>query len=265
MTLADIAHRTRPATWPPTARLHMVPAVNCPSRIDHRLVIVLFATDAAFVLLHLALGRGVFHNELLSMYHDGGFAEWFQYTKEFWIFVLLAILAVRKRSGLLFTLSLLFAYLLVDDSRQLHEKLGRVITEWAALQNHNLGELLWSAAVGAIFLVPIGLGYLRSDGDTRRIARWILGLTALLAFFAGVVDTLNMWVRIGGLSMVDLGGEVIEEIGELVVMSAILTFVFGLVPDRLALSSGRPDTSRPEEGVGRQEEPRLAASQFHSN
>jgi hypothetical protein len=252
------------ATWAPTPSLPMFPTVNCPSRIDHRLVIVLFATDAAFVALHVAHGRGVFNHELLSLYLDASFSEWFQYTKEFWTFVLLAILAARKRSGLLFTFSLLFAYLLLDDSRMLHEKLGRVITSWLALQNHNLGELLWSAAVGAIFLVPIGLGYLRSDGDTRRIARWILGLTALFAFFAGVVDTLNMWVMIGGRSMGELGGELIEEIGELVAMSAILMFVFGLVPARLTVSLGA-EASSPEDGAARQENGRLAVNQFHSD
>jgi hypothetical protein len=55
---------------------------------------------------------------MLSMYYEGGVSEWFQCTKEFWSFVLLAVLAARRRSLLLFTLSLLFAYLLLDDSRQ---------------------------------------------------------------------------------------------------------------------------------------------------
>lgn len=243
----------------------MFPTVNCPSRIDHRLVIVLVATDAAFVLLHLALGWGLFTNELLSMYHDGGFSEWFQYTKQFWSFVLLAVLAARRRSLLLFTLSLLFAYLLIDDSRRLHEEFGALITSRAALQSHNVGELLWSAAVGAIFLVPIALGYLRSDGDTRRIARWILGLTAVFAFFGGPLDTLNTWVTIGGRSMLDLGGELIEEIGELLAMSAILTFVFGLVPARLAVRVGA-EASSPKDGAAAwQGERRLAATQFHSD
>jgi hypothetical protein len=235
--------------------------VNCPSRIDHRLAIVLFATDAAFVFLHLA-GPALFHNNpLLSLYYDGGFAEWFQYTKEFWAFVLLAILAFRRRSPLLFVLSLLFVYLLLDDSRQLHEKLGGAVVSHSALQSQNVGELVASAAVGAIFLVPIGLGYLRSDGDTRRIARWVLGLTALLAMFGGVIDALNTVVTIGGRDMMELGGELTEEIGELLVMSAILTFVFGLVPDRLAFrSSAEASTTKDGAAMEWQGEGRVVAS-----
>lgn len=227
--------------------------MNCPSRIDHRLAIVLLATDAAFVFLHLA-GPAVFHNPLLSLYHDGGFAEWFQYTKEFWAFVLLAILAARRRSPLFFSLSLLFVYILLDDSRRVHEKLGGIVASRGGLQSQNLGELVAAAAVGAILLVPIGLAYLRSDRDTRRTARWVLGLTALFATFGGVLDALNTVVTIGGRELMDLGGELIEEIGELMVMSAIVTFVFGLVPARLAARSSR-DATRTEDELSSSSQP----------
>jgi hypothetical protein len=71
-------------------------------------------------------------------------------------------------------------------------------------------------------------------------------------------------MTIGGRSMIELGGELIEEIGELLAMSAILTFVFGLVPARLALRVGA-EASSPKDGAAWQGERRLAATQFHSD
>lgn len=215
-----------------------------PSRAAHTLAIVLFATDMCFVILHVSRRFGwLVDDPLLSLYRDGGYAEWFQYTKELWAFLLLGIRAARRRSALAFGLSLPFLFFLLDDSLRLHENLGEIVVGWSARWSfpgpvsQPSAEVAVSATIGTALLVPLGLGYLRSDGDTRRIARRVLGLVLVLGLFGVAFDALHAVLPIPGLGLA-------EEAGELLVMSAIVAYVFGLVPatsaDHAALERARP-------------------------
>lgn len=205
--------------------------MKLPSSIDYRLLSLLLAIDVCFVLVSVGERLGLLPTDpLLRITEDRGYSEWFQYTKELGIFLLLAIAGARRRSRLLIVLSLLYVYLLLDDMLQIHEQVGDLIASWGVLQPYSrlrpakdLGQLLWSAAVGSAFLVPIGLAYLRSDGDTRRIARWVLALTGVIAVFGVVIDFLAVGV---------FGNSLMEEPGEMFVMSVALAFVFAVVPPR---------------------------------
>ncbi|WP_242360281.1 hypothetical protein [Anaeromyxobacter sp. SG17] len=217
--MADVV---RSVTVPLDPFVSSVPAgVKVPARIDFRVALALVGTDAGFVLLHLGRHFGWLPDDpMLSLSQDRGCAEWFQYAKELSVLLLLGIARVRKRSTLLAVLALLYLYLLLDDSLRIHEVMGSAVAA-SGLLPEKLGQPAWAAAVGSMFLVPLGLGYLRSDADTRRFARWLLGLTALLAGFGVVID-----FALAGLR----GGALIEEIGELLVMSATVTFVLGVFP-----------------------------------
>jgi hypothetical protein len=68
--------------------------------------------------------------------------------------LLLGFLATKRRSALYFSWFLLFFYFLLDDSLQIHERLGRLISiqlEFSGffnLRSVDFGELLISGTMG---------------------------------------------------------------------------------------------------------------------
>jgi hypothetical protein len=198
----------------------------------YRFLIMLLITDAVFIILHLIyvytphLNRVVF-----SLTYPGSHSEFFQYIKELWIAVLFMVLALQHRKGMYALLSLLFLYLLFDDSFEFHENFGAVVAEFFnfqpafGLRGVDFGELAVSAVFGGLFLIAIAITYRLSDEVTRRVTRITLVLLAALVFFGVFLDMVEVINPDPAGSRVL---RVIEEGGELVVMSVITWFVFGL-------------------------------------
>lgn len=213
-----------------------------------RLVTLFLATDVVLIFLHiLYVYTGVISNPSFSIEEERGYAEIFQYFKEYWLALLLCFLAVRGRSLLYLSWSLLFFYLLLDDALQIHEKLGYAISyklKFSAgfnLRTEDFGELAVSALVGLFFLIFIATAYRFSDRLSKEISRYLIMMLFTLALFGIAVDMVHAAVRSPSLHTL-LG--LVEDGGELVVMSVITCFVFSL-PERLQL---RTDKLR---GLGR--------------
>jgi hypothetical protein len=130
--------------------------------VQERLLVSLFCGDAAFILLHV-VGKllGVPY-EFLYLQTEGGFAEAFQYIKEYSVAVILAVFAFRSREWIFLAWGLLFAYLLCDDALSIHEVTGRALSSrWAdsaagGLSSSYFGGLIVSATVGTAFVLLIG-------------------------------------------------------------------------------------------------------------
>ena len=124
------------------------------SREAKKLLIVLLAIDFLFIAIHLAysLPRYTF-NSLLQIDVDGGYAETYEYVKEATVALLLALVALRKRSLHLAAWSLLFLFSLVDDALQFHETLGKFVDGW---------------------IVPSGIDPSRPSSEVAAQARMIL-------------------------------------------------------------------------------------------
>jgi hypothetical protein len=90
-----------------------------------KLLILLITTDLLFVAFHIFhvfhTSIGLFYDVNFSLQQEQGFAEVFQYLKEYWATLLLVILAVRTKNLLYVSWALLFGYFLVDDSFGVHE------------------------------------------------------------------------------------------------------------------------------------------------
>lgn len=196
---------------------------------------VLVLADLVFLGLHL-LYR---HTQLLpsanfSLARDRGFAEFYQYGKELWIALLFLRMAIGTRHGVFGVFACLFGYFLIDDSFKLHENMGAFLAEFfsfpgaAGLRPVDLGELLVYGYFAVLFSIAIGLAYFRAGPPIRRIARTAILLVAGLALFGVVVDMLAIIARSPWL--VELNSTV-EEFGEMLVMSAITSYVFGLAPE----------------------------------
>lgn len=197
-----------------------------------KLLMLLLITDLAFILLHiLNANTSLLNSSLYMLFRDRGYAEFYQYTKELWIAMLFLFLAIKKKSRIFYVFSMLFVYLLIDDSFEVHETLGKLIAEtlhfqgWLGLRPVDLGELLVSALFGFLFIAALVLFFFLSDQITRRITLYMFGFFILLAFFGVALDL------VGGLF--DHHGVVgvlviLEEGGEMLVMSLITWFVYRL-------------------------------------
>jgi hypothetical protein len=190
------------------------------------------ATDIVFIIIHIFyLNTDLVSNPYFSIEQDRGYAEFFQYIKEYWIALLLGWLGLRNRSILYGAWSLLFLYLLLDDSCSVHEKLGLTIGNKLSLlptfnlRSADLGELIVSAGVGLFFLVLIAIAYRFGDRLSRKTSRHLVTLLFALALFGIVIDLLH--IALPFPSWADFLG-LLEDGGEMVVMSIIAWLVFSV-------------------------------------
>jgi hypothetical protein len=197
-----------------------------------KLLVLLLITDLIFILLHiLNVYTGLLNSSYYLLYRDRGYAEFFQYTKELWIVVLFLFLAIKKKRGIFYVFSLLFTYLLVDDYFEVHERLGRLIAETLNFQGLmglravDLGELLVSGLFGLLFLIALVLFFFLSDINTRRIALYMGIFFVLLAFFGVALDMVGVVVDQRAIVRLLV---ILEEGGEMLVMSLITWFVYRL-------------------------------------
>ena len=195
-----------------------------------KLFYLFLATDFAFIILHIIhVSTDWISSDYFSIERERGYAELFQYIKEYWIALILVILAVKWRSILCLIWSLLFFYLLLDDSLEVHEKLGELISNQLAfspafnLRAKDLGELLVSAGVGLFFLIAIAIAYRFGDRISREISRSLIVMLFTLALFGIVGDLLHMAFYESFLKPF-LG--LLEDGGEMIVISVMAWFVF---------------------------------------
>lgn len=190
---------------------------------------LLVATDVGFVVLYLVhASRLAAGDPRFSLEEDRGYAEVFQYLKLFWASALLALLLLRTRVLAFGAWSLLFAYLLLDDAMQLHERFG----VWAAgrldlgpalgLRGQDFGEWLASAVVLGTFVVLLGSAHLQRNRPGPTVSAPLFGLLLLLGVFGVMVDALHVAVR----SLANTLLVVAEDGGEMLVVSVICWYVF---------------------------------------
>ncbi len=194
-----------------------------------KLLYLLLATDAVFIILHIFYVNGLHSNVYLSIERDRGYAEFFQYTKEYWIALLLGSLALEKRSLLYLSWSSLFFYLLLDDSILIHEKLGEILSARLGFSSAfnvraiDFGEIIVSASMGLFFLAFIGIAYRFGDRTSRKVSRNLIVMLLALALFGIVVDVVHVAIRVPWLEHYFA---LVEDGGEMLVMSTIAWFVF---------------------------------------
>lgn len=207
--------------------------IGIPARDRETLLLtLLITTDVIFMVLHvLHRYSGFFIDPQFSLTKDRGFAETFQYLKEGWIALVLLALTLRTPNLLYPGWALLFGYLLLDDLFALHERLGFRISrhlgfpEMLGLRPEDFGEVTVSASAAVFLFALIGVGHYRADPAARSISRSLFALLAGLVFFGVVVDLIH--VMLAYPVWLDL----VEDGGEMVMMSAIVWFVLRTYPE----------------------------------
>lgn len=205
-----------------------------------KLLILLITTDLLFLIFHILHvfhgSIGLFYDINFSLQQDQGFAEVFQYLKEYWCALLLFVLAFRTKSLLYFSWGLLFVYFLVDDAFSIHEVLGKELGESLGdlrlfgLQAGDFGELFVSGFFGALFFVAIVVTYRANDDEAKRFSHYLFTMLLIFLLF-GVVASFVKRLSPDPAWQFILG--TVEESGEMLVMSVIMWFVIGFTPEQI--------------------------------
>jgi len=194
-------------------------------KYKYKLLILLLLTDLFFIVLHISFGQ----SSLFSIERDMGFAETFQYIKEYWIVLMLLWIALKRRSVLFFVWSILFFFLLFDDALRFHESAGTLFAKYYNLKGNwaqDIGQLAVSIVIGVIFFSIIGISHYLSKQKFRKISKHLAILILTLAFFGVFMDAVHSLFKyrdvVNNLLLL------IEDGGEMVVMSLITWYVFNI-------------------------------------
>ncbi|MGB5961539.1 MAG: hypothetical protein WBG73_12815 [Coleofasciculaceae cyanobacterium] len=205
-----------------------------------RLLCLFFATDLVFICIHLIhIYTSFAPSYLFSIEEERSYADIYQYIKEYWIVIGLGFVLLKRYSTLYLGWFLLFVYVLLDDTVQIHEKVGKMISDHLNfvpmfdLRAVDFGELLVTACAGLFFLIFIGTAYRFGDRFSRGISRSLIRMILVLALFGIFFDMVH--VAIGSPTFKPILG-LLEDGGEQVVMSVIAWFVLFL-PERLQLAN----------------------------
>ena len=208
---------------------------------------------------------------ILDITLDFSLNEVFGYLK--WLSIVVALFASWRvsRAPALLANAALFAFVLLDDAGQLHERVGDLLDDGLdlpsafGLRGQDLGELGFWLAAGVPTAFVLGRGFVRSTPPYRRLALILLVVLGGLAFTGAGLDMLSIEAEsliapgklkalvLFGLHLLEDGGESIVASVGCAVALAVLADHVGRVPLLLrATATGRDDRSsaagRPELG-----------------
>lgn len=206
------------------------------SRESKIFLLLLLAADFLFLGLHIMhrvpIFKGIFPyfgDTSFSLFLDLGLPEAYQYVKEFWIILLFILITINTSKLVYLIWGSLFVYLFLDDLLKIREDLGGYLSRaliyptGLGVRARDMAEFSVSAVVGLFFLVLILTAYYLSDRQVRISFVPLLILTAGLFFFGAVLDLLDIAAN-GVILQQTLG--ILEEFGEMVVISLICWFTF---------------------------------------
>ena len=185
--------------------------------------------DLVFIALHIVHNQtSLLPDAAFKVQADGGYAEWWQYVKYGLILSMAAALLAWKRDAIYVLWCTLAGYLLFDDAFRFHEQVGARIADIlpfesiAGLRGQDVGELFVYALVGAVFASGMLLTYVRRNAESGVLLLRTCLFVGALAFFAVGLDMANIMTG-------DVRGAVLlEEGGEMLVISGMLVMVFDL-------------------------------------
>ena len=194
---------------------------------------LLLVADGVFILLHFLRLLPIMDSPLLALDKDLGYPEFYQYTKELWMVILLLTLRSRTKTNGYILWALLFLYILLDDSLRIHESVGRYTSSILApgsflgLRMQDIGELAVYALVALVFFVTIYFAYMRGSVAYQQVTRHLLFLLFLFGFFGVVMDMAAIILALDWKA--DYVAAAIEDGGEMIVMSFMVWYTYLLM------------------------------------
>lgn len=198
-----------------------------------RFFALVILADLAFFAVHLAYSPdGLLDEPRFRLDWDRGYAETYQYLKEFWSVLLLGTMTLRHRTFVYAVFTVLFTYLALDDLWRLHERVGGGVLGarlpdlrllGGTLGGYDVGQVVYAAGIGLSALLVIALLSRRADKSVKKTAHVLLLLLAALAAFGVVGDVVTALTKADAFNRYVA---LVEEGGEHLAMSAVLGYLF---------------------------------------
>lgn len=207
-----------------------------------KLLTLIILTDFAFILLHFVHFRFDFLNDVKwSLSEERGYPEIVEYIQLAWIAIAFGFYFIKTSTNIYFLWALLFFYLLLDNSLQIHEKVGLYLAnsfyfkDAFSLRSHDFGEMIVYMAIGLFILSAIILSYRKSPPNARAISNNILFLLASFVLFGFSIDMFgNIIYKMFGItndaSFISIFIEVVEDGGEMLVIGITAWYVLTINP-----------------------------------
>jgi hypothetical protein len=192
-----------------------------------RLLFELIIANGLLLLFHITYV--LFKTPLNSSFfieNDHSFGEYLGYLQEVCIITLLLLATFSRKQFLYLAWAILFLYLAIDDSFQVHETLGLWLSQQFGfsslfgLRAQDLGELMALAVPYGLLILFVVINHFRADKPTKGISRALLPMLGLLVFFGVFVDMLH--VKLSFNLYLDRLAGFIEDGGEMVVLGLTL-------------------------------------------
>jgi hypothetical protein len=198
--------------------------------LHRRTAAYLFAIDFFFIAATAVTGLLAAMNyldtipPLLNIGRDWSIPETFNYLKWLAVAVIFFMAYLRHGHTIFVSLSGVFLVLMLDDSLQLHERFGRLLS--TSLTGHdeyrNFAQMLFWAAMAIGFVLFLSRSFPRAPKDVQRSLVPLLVPFAGLVFFGVFVDFLHSFTEDGTI----VAGIFIllEDGGELLMISSIAAY-----------------------------------------
>jgi hypothetical protein len=133
--------------------------------------------------------KWILESDYFSITKDGSLGEIFQYFKEFSIAGILLMMYLKTRNAVYIPFTVLFLYLLADDSLSIHEWFGEQfdklfsLPSFGGIRGQDIGELIGSALIGGVIFLFIIYAHSKAEDIHKTHSRNILYLLAGLVWF----------------------------------------------------------------------------------
>lgn len=204
-------------------------------------VIVLHTLHYFAPKLDLDTGRPLVR--MMSLNEEWGYGEIYAHLLCL-IFVAVMIRHyARTRQRIYVALAAIFALILIDDSLQIHERIGRFLMSMTALASIpqpaiDIGQIAAFGILGVLVLAILCYGFRHSGGESARVGALLIFILCGLGFFAVMVDPLHdaLEHRFAGahllLTVAEDGGEILMLIVACAVAFAVGRGRHGRTEDR---------------------------------
>jgi hypothetical protein len=194
------------------------------------LLLLFLGADFAFIILHIIDKTLIPSSSLCNIAGLCSYLTIYQLVKLFWAIILFAYVLKSTRCSGYVAWILVFTYLLLDEASQMHQKIGNYIANSVdAYLPHTLSlqprhfELAVLVIAGTFLLAIVAWAYFHSPRSFQKISNDVLLFVAVWAFF-GVFTDMTAAVKHGPL--VKFVSDIVEDGGEMVVLSLIIWYVF---------------------------------------
>jgi hypothetical protein len=206
------------------------------------LFVLLVATDLVFIAIGMIYECGftkladlcvaINLDSYFSITRDRGYAEVFQYIKEYWLILLFTFLAISRSIRTYLGWAFFSIYLFLDDALEIHENMGAVIGKnlhfirFLKLRPEDYGELAVFAIVGTVFFLWLSISYRLGNSEERTIFKSLIGLLFNLAIFAILIDAIH--IMLDNYVFWESSLAIVEDGGEHIIMSLIVCYVWSI-------------------------------------